>query len=88
MKKLLLIFLSAGRKRRTMAVGAALWLLRQVCDVEKDELYRLSDKLDELGLDSEGVSRREYSAAEEGYSDCECALGFLECAIDDLEFAY
>lgn len=80
--------LSADRRRRSLAVGLALRLLRLVRDVEKDEAYRCSDKLEELGMVSGGVSRRDYSAVEEECSACECALGFLDSAIEDLEFAY
>jgi len=71
-----------------MAVGFSLWLLRQVCDVEKEETYRNSDRLDELDLNPESISRRAYIAVEDDYLNCECALGFLESAIEDLELAY
>jgi len=71
-----------------MAVGFSLWLLRQVCDVEKEETYRNSDRLDELSLNPESFSRHAYIAVEDDYLNCECALGFLESAIEDLELAY
>ena len=89
MFKLFRSILSADRKRRCLAVGLALWLLRLVSDIEKDEMYRYSDMLDELDLESGYVSRHDYyNAIEEEYSVCECALGFLEAAIEDLEFEY
>jgi len=50
------------------------------------DLY--SDRLDEFDSDSQNASRSDYIAAEEGYSECEYILGFLESAIEDLEFAY
>jgi len=59
-----------------------------VCDAEKDELYRITDKLDEFDWESESASRQDYITLEEKYSSCEFTLGFLESAIEDLEFAY
>ena len=88
MLKLLRSFLTVDRKRRCLAVGLVIWLLRLVCDIEKDEFYRYSDKLDEFDLNSENVSRNVYNAVEEEYLVCECVLGFLESAIEDLEYAY
>ena len=88
MSKLFRSILSADRKRRSFAVGLALWLLRLVSDIEQDEMYRYSDKLDEFDSDSGNVSRQVYNAIEEEYLVCECALGFLESAIEDLEYAY
>jgi len=86
MLKLFRSILSADRKRRRFAVSLALRLLWVIRDIEKDEMYRFSDMLDDS--DAHTVSRREYNAMEEAYSDCECALGFLDSAIEDLEFAY
>jgi len=88
MIKLFQSILSANRKRRCRAVRCALWLLRSVRDVELAEMCRYSDKLDELDSKPDNVSRRAYVAAEEGYSSCEDAIGFLESAIEDLAFAY
>ena len=88
MLKLFRAFLSADRKRRCLAVGFALWLLRLVCDIENVEMDRYSDRLDEFDSDPQCVSRCDYIAAEEGYSECEYILGYLESAIEDLEFAY
>jgi len=85
MKKIVRFFLAAGRKRRCRSVAITLRLLRLLRDAESEEMWRLSDILD--GIDAE-VSRREYNAAEEECLYCESALGFLESAIDDLEFAY
>jgi len=88
MVKLFQSILSASRKRRSFVLGAALWLLRTVRDVEKDETYRYSDKLDEFNLVLENHSQLDYYALEDEYLNCENALGFLESAIEDLEFAY
>jgi len=88
MLKLFRSILSVDRKRRNFAVRLAIWLLCLVRDIEKDVLYRYSDMLDEFDLDSGNSSRRDYIAIEEVCSDCECILGFLESAIEDLEFAY
>jgi hypothetical protein len=88
MPKLFRAFLSAGRKRRCRVAGLALWMLRMLRDVEETEMYRYSDKLDKLDLDPKSVSRHKYAAIEGECLNCECAIGFLECAIDDLDFAY
>jgi hypothetical protein len=80
--------LSANRKRRSLMVRGALWLLRSVRDVENDELCRYSDKLDNFYSESSSVSRHIYIAVEEEYLSCEAALEFLNSAIEDLEFAY
>ena len=88
MLKLFRAFLSTDRKRRSLAVGFAIWLLRLVCDIENDEMNRYSDRLDEFDSDSHNVPLCDYNAAEEGYTECESILGFLESAIEDLEFAY
>jgi len=79
---------SATRKRRRRAVGFAIWLLRLVRDVEMDEACRYSDEIDRLDAMPVGVSRSKYNEVEEEYLYSECALGFLESAIEDLEFAY
>jgi len=91
MQKLFRSFLSANRKRREKAAGFALRLLRLLRDVEETEMYRYSDELDKIDLyngDYGCVHNREYAAIEDECTNCECALGFLECAIDDLKFAY
>jgi len=88
MLRLFHYILSVNRKRRSLAVTIALRILRLVRDIEQDEAYRYSDKLDEFELDSLKVHRCDYTEIEEEYSNCEYTLGFLECAIDDLEFAY
>jgi len=79
---------SANRKRRCWLAGLALRLLQLVRDIEEIEMNRYSDKLDGLDSNPESVSRREYATTEEECLNCECALGFLECAIDDVKFAY
>jgi hypothetical protein len=88
MQKLFRFFLSAKRKRRGLIVGAALWMLRQVYDVEKDELYRYYNRLEDFDWDSENVSKSVYAAIEDECWNCEHSLGFLDSAIEDLEFAY
>jgi len=88
MQKLLRLILSASRKRRIIMVGVVIWLLQMIRDIEEAELYRNSDMLDKFDAEPEGVSRRKYIAIEEECSNCECALGFLESVIEDLEFAY
>jgi hypothetical protein len=87
MKKLFHSILSANRKRRDVVVTFALWVLRQVRDVEKDEMHRYSDKLDEHVVpEPESVFGREYAEIEDEYSNCEYSLGVLEYAIESLEF--
>lgn len=86
--KLLRGFLSASRKRRCMMVSFTVWLLRQVCAVENDEMLRFSDKLDEFNLNRAVVPKHSYIAVEDEYLNCECVLETLESAIDDLGFAY
>jgi len=88
MLKLIRSILFADRRRRRLAVGLALRLLRLLRDIERDEAYYYSDKLDEFDFDSKNVSRNDYTAIEERCSVCECALGFLESAIEDLEYTY
>ena len=88
MLKLFRHFLSVGRKRRCRVAGFSIRLLRLLRDVEETEMCRHSEKLDEFDLKPESVTRREYAAIEDECLNCECALGFLECAIDDLKFAY
>ena len=80
--------LSTSRKRRDWAVSIALWLLCLVRDIEKNILRQYTDKLDKIDFEAGSASRREYAAIEDDCSDCECALGYLDCAIEDLEFAY
>jgi len=87
MKTLLRAILSAKRKRREVTVGASLWLLRIVRDIENAEMDRHSDLLDELDL-SPGVCSSRYTAVEDDYSECELSLDFLDSAIDYLESAY
>jgi len=90
MKKTLRAFLTSDpdHKRRRLLVDVVLWLLKLLRDVEMDEMYRYSDMLENSDSDMQSVSGSEYLAMEERYSSCECALGFLESAIEDLEFVY
>lgn len=85
---LLRSLLSASRKRRNLAVSTALWLLRQVRDVEKDEMHRYECTLEKLDSEPKCVSKREYAAIEDEYTECEYALGVIDYAIEDLELAY
>lgn len=88
MQKIFRFFLSSDQKRRRLAVSLIIWLLRQIRDVEENEISRNSDILDSLDLCHESVPCRNYIEIEEDLSSSECALGILEAAIDDLEFAY
>ena len=88
MKKLFRSFLAKSRKRRCLALRAALWLLRLLRDVEKDDMWRYSDLLDSFDFEGREVSRREYNAVEDEYISCEYVLGTFESAIEDLEFTY
>lgn len=88
MLKLFRPFLSGSRKRRCLLAGFTLRLLRLLRDIEETEMCRFSDKLDEFDFVPGSVSRLAYAAIEEECIYCECAVGFLACAIDDLEFAY
>lgn len=88
MQMLVHSILSASRKRRCRAVSFALWLLRIIHGIEEDEMNRYSDVLDGFGPVSDNVSRRRYNAVEDVYLECECAVGYLISAIEDLEFAF
>jgi len=88
MFRLFRFILTANRKLRGMAVGLTLRLLRLIRDIERDEAYRYSDKLDEFDLNLGNVSRRDYNVIEEGYSNCEGAIVSLDSAIEELEFVY
>jgi len=88
MQKLLRAFFLADRRRRSLAVELALWLLRIIWDIERSEADRFYDRLVELDSDSQDVSPREYAAAEENCSLSEFTRDYLESAIEDLEFAY
>jgi hypothetical protein len=85
MQKIFSFFLASGRKRRCRSVSMALWLLRLLRDAESDEMWHNSDLLDSIDAD---VSRRQYATIEDDYLNSEFALGHLESAIEDLEFAY
>ena len=88
MKKIFWFIMVSGRRRRCHAAGLALWLLRQIRDVENGEMWRCSDLLDSFAADIAGVSLSKYNAIEDEYLNCEYAVGFLDCAIEDLESAY
>jgi hypothetical protein len=85
MQKIFRCFLIANRKRRRLALATALWLLRILRNIEYDEMERYEDLIDKLNYDADSFSRSRYIVAEEEWSSCECALGFIDPAIDDLE---
>jgi len=88
MSKIIRITLSSGRRCRRLAVGMAIWLLRQVSDVEKDEMWRCNDMLDSIDLDAGGISRHRYELIEMECEISEFALAYIESAIEELEYAY
>jgi len=88
MQKILRFFLASGRKHRCLMVGVILWLLRLLHDAENDEMRRNSELLDSFESENKDIPRLEYGSIEEEYLSCEGTLGFLESAIEDLEFAY
>ena len=78
-------FLSKDRKRRCLAVGFALRLLRLIQDIEKDEMHRYLTKLHETDMEFKSLSVREYTVIDEEFLFCEFLLGFLDSAIEVLE---
>ena len=88
MKTLLRAILYANRERRGVAVGAALWVLRIVRDIEEEEMCRFEHECNICDWDSERASKRVYVSPEDEYSLCECALGFIDCAVKDLEILF
>jgi hypothetical protein len=88
MKKLVRTILSAKRKHRGIAVGASLRLLRIVRDIEEEEIHRIAREMRAYDWESDSSSPDDYEALEEEDTRCEGALGFIECAIDDLDYAY
>ena len=87
MQKLFRSILSAKRRYRGVVVGASLWLLRNIRDVEEEEIHRVGREMRAYDWESDSSSLDGYEALEED-SRCDCALGFIGCAIDDLDFAY
>ena len=88
MLKLLMSSLTSSRKRRCRAVSVAIWLLRIIYDIETSEMNRCSNLLDDFDFTPGKATKHEYALIEEECISSECALGFLECAISDLEYAY
>jgi len=86
MPKIICGYLSSGRHRRYKALKAALWLLRQILDVEKDELWRNCDMLEEL--EPYSVPYGVYSTYEEMCEESEYAVAAIESAIEELEYVY
>jgi hypothetical protein len=88
MQKLTHSILSVKRKYRGLVVGASLWLLRIVRDIEEEEMHRIAHEMRVYDWESDSSSPDGYEALEEEDTRCDCALGFIECAIDDLDYAY
>jgi hypothetical protein len=88
MQKLTHSILSAKRKYRGIVVGVSLWLLRIVRDIEEEEMRRIAHEMRVYDWESDSSSPDGYKALEEEDTRCDCALGFIECAIDDLDYAY
>ena len=88
MQKLFHSILSAKRKYRGIVVVTTLWLLRIVRNVEEEEIHRIAHKMRTYDWESDNSLPGDYEALEEEDTLCDCALGFIECAIDDLDFAY
>jgi hypothetical protein len=88
MKNLFRSFIAAKRKRRRLALGVALYLLCILRDIEYEEMERHNQILCSFEDDSGADSRCLFLNAEDEWSACEHALGFIDCAIDDLKFAY
>jgi hypothetical protein len=85
MSKILSHFIAAKRKRRRRALRFAVWILSILSVIEFADLQRYSDLLSNLYyLDDISL----YRSIEEQYSDAEFALGFIEPAIEDLNFLY
>jgi hypothetical protein len=88
MHKLFHSILSAKRKYRGVVVGVSLWLLRIVRDVEEEEINRVAREMMAYDWESDSSSPDDYEALAEEDTRCDCALGFIECAIEDLDYAY
>jgi len=86
MQKIVRYFLITNRKHRFRVINVILWTLRLLRDIEEDEFWQTSERMDDVDPWDDDASRREYAALEEKYTACENALGFLEPAIEDLEF--
>ena len=86
MQKLFLFVMASSRKHRCRLIRAILWTLRLLRDLEEDEYWQNSELMDHIDPWGDDVSRREYAALEDKYILCENAIGFLEPAIEDLEF--
>ena len=88
MKMIFRSFLAAKRNRCRLALRAALRLLHIVRDIEFDEMERYERLICALGASSCTASQLHFIDAEDEWSASEHALAFLDCAIDDLYFAY
>jgi hypothetical protein len=88
MHKLFHSILSSKRKFRGFIVGTSLWLLRIVRDVEEEEIHRIAHELRAYDWESESASMEDYTSLEEEDMRCDCALGLIERAKEDLDYAY
>ena len=88
MKKLIRFLLTSSRKRRCLSVRIILWILTMLRDAEEHEVWRCSDLLDSFDSGAGNVHKYNFYAVEDEYLSAENACGFLDCAIDDLNFAY
>ena len=88
MRKLVRFLLISNRKYRCLSVLIILWTLRILFEVENDRMRHHSDILDSFDSGDEYIPKHKYNAVEEDYTSSEHALGFLECAIDDLYYSY
>ena len=88
MKQLFRYFLAAKRNRRRLVLQLALSLLRFVRDIEFDEMERFERIICAFDNDAYSDSQLRFINAEDEWSASEHALGFLDCAIDNLFFAY
>jgi len=86
MRKIVCCFLTANRKHRSRVINVILWMLRLLRDIEEDEYWQTSELMDDINPWGDEVSRRKYADLEDQYILCENAIGFLEPAIENLEF--
>ena len=88
MQKLFHSILSAKRRYRGIVVGVSLWLLRIVRNIEEEEMRRIEREMTACIWEPDSSSQNSYDSLEEEDTRCDCALGFIGCAVDDLDFAY
>lgn len=88
MRSILGSFFSFSRKHRRRTMGIVLWLLWRIRDAEDDEMQRLSDQLDDFEFEMTEEITFDYAMVEDAYLSCQYALGYLNSAIEDLEYVY